>query len=624
MTESGSTPAAQALAELLLAQADLRDRPELVGGSPTAELRRMVGALLRTGRPVPILLGRTMAGGLSELDALAMSENLDDVDRLLLVGDLRRAHDDIPVSTDNLDRSLRDAMARLAEGFDGAAPAQGWLSDSRADAGPSPSLERSLELVTTLAEDAGVRLACDRLASMVQQAGERPLYAPAGDRLSARFRRACAVLDDPPAWVSPGARVAGATGIARACERMLDPPTRRVGADLLDRYAGLGRLIELCDQLETTNDVRALRERLAQRLERPPALDAIEAASRGLSLAIGDAALQRDESELLRQLRPMWRSCVRGATLEARGIVPRLAPMLDVDSPLTDPATLAVLASGAAPTELARDLLTLSALLDDGPAGSGAPPKAHGDRAAIAGRVLAMAPGTQGASAQDAATIAAMTQDLARAAALTSAHPEGDPLGAACARVYVSVLSAWADEDADPGKPRAGVERLERLATWQRAAALLDPLESGAARVQRWPAVQLSPATVRRLGDGLGQRVIAALRLGQQGDSTRLDRALNTLDERYRVLRLLERLDTRLRTRWPDDAEKTSVLSEVALGPPPEGAWLVDQRETLAIMCSLAEELTSASIRDDRPAERELRQALNASADRLWRVTESR
>ncbi len=625
MSESGSTPAADALAELLLAQADLHDRPGHVAGSPKGELRRLIAALLQTGRPIPILIGRTMASNLAELEALAASDRLDDVDRLLLVGDLRRARDPIPVSTDDLDRSLRDAMSRLAAARGDDPLGAGWSVGPMSDEATAPDLGRSLELVTTLADDPGARSACERLASMVQHARERPLYAPAGERLRDRFQRACAVLDDPPAWVSAEARIAGATGIAGACELMLDPPTRRVGADGLDRYAGLGRLIERCDKLGTTNDARALREDLASRLARPPALDAVEAVTRGLDIAIGDKAMQRDETELLRQLRPMWRSCVRAATLEARGIVPRLAPMLDVESPLTDPATLAVLASGAAPTVLARDLLTLSELLDDSPPASDAPPKAHGDRAKIADRVLSMAPGTDGApGAETAATIRAMTRDLGRAAALAGAHPDTDPLSSPGAHALGAVLAAWADEQGDPAPARAAVERLERLATWQRAAALLDRLESGDARVQRWPGVQLSPATVKTLSDGLGQQVTTALRHAGLGAAPRLDRALNSLDEQYPVVRLLERLDTALVERSPGGTRTPSVLSEIALGPPPEGAWLADQRETLAVMCSLGEELTSATIRDDRPAQRELRKALNSVTARLLRVVEGR
>lgn len=617
-------PAARSLAELLIAQAELIDTRE--SDSAPAELRRLAAVLLTTGRPIPTLIGRTMAARMDELESLAASESLDDVDRLLLVSALRRAQTDIPISTDQLDRVLRVALMRLGGSRESAPLAPGWVRTTAPDVSGAPSLEGAIELVAGALNDPGALDPCERLGSMVRTASERPLYAPAGERLSERLRLACAILHDPPAWL-PGRSVdEAASGIARACGLMLDPATRRVGADLLERYAGLNRLIRACDRLEASNEVRALREALAARLADPPAPDAIEAVSRGLIVAAGDPVFTRDESEILRQLRPVWRHLSRRATLESRGVVPRLAPMLGVDSPLTDPATLAVLTSSRAPSSMARTLIALSDLLDDDPDGPSDRPKAFGERREIADRLLAITSDMDEPESETSARaeLELLLSDLQRVEALIRANPEGAPLADLCVRARDKALIAWGDGDADPAGARSEIRRLERLTALRRAAALVEPLRSGGARVQRWAGVELSEGAVEFLSKNIAGESDRATRAALGGNDRRTDRTLDTLEGRYIVVRTLLVIEDRLRERSAFEGEHWSVLSEIALGPPGEDAWLVDHREQLAILCSLSEELVSASIRDDRPAERDLRDALKATAERLLRATEGR
>ncbi len=624
----GEQTGAMALRDLLLAQSERLEARDDAGAPVRAELRRLSAALLESSRAVPVLLGRTMAARLPELDALASDPRLDAVDRSLVLADLRRARSQIPVSTDQLDRAMRSALARLAHvsgRTSGRTPSgPGWVLNVRADVSGAPTLERAIELLVSLSDDDEYRLACERLASVAGAAQGRPAYAPAGDRLAQRVRLASVLIDSPPGWVSQEQRQQGGAGIARACALVMDPATRRVGADLLDRYAGLARLLALGDALDTTNDTRALLAKLAASIEGPPGLDTTEAMSRGLRLAIGDPALDRDESDLLRQLRPAWRTARREAKLQARAIVPRLAPMLDVDAPLTDPATLATLASASAPTALARTLLSLSDLLDDDESGASARPKAHGDRAKVADRVLALTSNMDDSAERARRTLELMNEDLRRASALVRAHTDADPLAKISARVYDNTLSAWADEGADLIEARAALGRAERLAQWLDAEALVAPLSAGDALVQRWAGIELSRGAVEIISAGLAEKVSVAVRLADEGDAARIDRALARLDERYLAIRLLAQLDGRLHELWSGDAKDASVLSELALGPPPEGAWLLDQRTALATLCMQGEELASATIRDDRPVASDLRKALNATAQRLMRAIEGR
>ena len=622
--------AGEALARLLLERAELIDSRE--PDSPRAELRRLAAALLGARRPIPVLIGRTMAGRLDELDRLATAPALDDVDRVLLVGALRRARSDIPVSTEQLDRSIRLALTRLGEGVS-PPPAPGWAVLPGPDMTNAPSLERSVELLAGWLRDAGANEPCARLASIVRTAAGRPLYAHAGERLGARLRLACALLDDPPPWVGEHEQRDAAAGIARACARLLDPATRHVGGDMLDRYAGLDRLIRACARLEASNDARALREALIARLDDPPTLDAIEAMSRGLEVALGDAVFDRDESTLVRQLRPAWRWVSRRATLESRAIVPRLASLLEVDSPLTDPATLALLSTAQTPTATAHMLVALSDLLDDDPQGPSARPRAFGERGQIAEHVLGLAKSLDdpAGEASARAQLELLLDDLRRAEALCLENPEGSALASASARARDGVLIAWADEGGDADAARAAVRRLERLSALRRAVRLAETLRSGEARAQRWAwveispgGVEISPGGVEACWEGLGREVEKATALALRGEDARLERALATLESRYGVVRALLAIEERLTAMGACSGETWSVLSEIALGPPDDDAWLIDQRERLATLCLLIEELAAARIRDDRPAARDLREALNATGERLLRAIEGR
>ncbi|MFI4897418.1 MAG: hypothetical protein ACIARR_06300, partial [Phycisphaerales bacterium JB059] len=148
---------------------------------------------------------------------------------------------------------------------------------------------------------------------------------------------------------------------------------------------------------------------------------------------------------------------------------------------------------------------------------------------------------------------------------------------------------------------------------------LLGALERGEAPVLRWAGVELSPGSVRVLGDDLAR--LAGHASTHLSDARRLDRALETLDERFAPMRVLALLNDQLVERFGAEGE-SSVLAQVALGPPPSDAWMVGQRETLARFCVLSEELASAMIREDTPAASEIREALHATAERLLRALE--
>jgi len=621
--EAGGTTGANALADLLTSQADLH---ESKGETAHAELRRLGAALLNTGRPIPTLLGRTLAARLPELEALSADPDLDPIDRSLLLADLRRARAQIPVSTDQVDRSLRDALARLGDVMDAPPAGPGWVTILTPDLTGAPTFQRSIELLGALSGDSELQLSVERLASIVEAATDRTLYTPAGERLSDRVRSACTVLDSPPAWVSEEDQRLGAAGIALAIAQVMDPATRQVGADRLKRYAALGRLIGGADRLETTNDVRAFRARLASLLAEPPEIGTLEAVSRGLALALGDPALDRDETDLVRQLRPAWRWARRRSILESRTMPARLSSMLGVEAALTDPATLAVLTSARQSQDLARSLVLLSDLLDDDPAGPSKRPKAFADRAAIADRILAMSPELNEAVTAEPvlATIRLMGDDLRRADALLRRHPDPLPLATVCARLHASVLSTWGGEEGVPDRPRAAILRAERYADWLGAADLAEQLQDGRGLVLRWSGIELSPGAVEVIAQDLADKVQHALKHEVEAEPARSDKALATLDERYIVMRVLARLDRRLTELAPASDTNASVLSEIALGPPPDDAWLIDQRETLATLCTQAEELASAIIRDDRPAQRDFENALRVTAERLLRAIEGR
>lgn len=618
----GERTGATALGELLRAQAEQIRREGAPNAEVRAELRLLAGALLDTGRPIPLLLGRTLAGGMGELEQLAADPRLDEIDRSLLIGDLRRARGEIPVSTDRLDRSLREALARLGDVATIQAPWSAWSSPAPVGGEAPPTAERSLELLARRLEPGAIEPA-RRVVELARTAQARTVYAPAGARLEARLARACVWLERPPGWVDDPAQEQGAAGIVAACAQVLEPSTRRVGLDGLDRYAGIAALIDRCDRLDSSNEVKALRASLVARLASPPGVENAEAAGRALDAALIDPVLTLDEDALVRQLRPAWRWAQREAAVGARSVVPWAGAMLDAPSPLTDPATLSTLASVETPGRLGRTLVELSALLDQPVPGSDDPPEAHGARRDVADRVLRMTPELKidERRPEILATLEQMTSDLRRIEGVVGAHDGADSTGVLVRRVRDALLGAWAEDQGDAGTIRADVERLARLTDWQRVAGLLDALERGEAPVLRWAGVELSPGSVRVLGDDL--RRLAGHASAHLSDARRLDRALETLDERFTPVRVLALLNDQLVERF-GPAEGSSVLAQIAFGPPPEDAWMVGQRETLARFCALSEELASAVIREDNPGASEIREALHATSERLLRVIEGR
>ncbi|MFI4898386.1 MAG: hypothetical protein ACIARR_11230, partial [Phycisphaerales bacterium JB059] len=419
MDAPGERTGASALSELLRAQAEQIQRAGAPNAELRAELRLLAVALLDTGRPIPVLLGRTLAGGMGELERLAADPRLDEIDRSLLIGDLRRTRGNIPVSTERLDRSLREALARLGDVATIDAPGSAWTAPAPGGGttppSPPPSVAQSLAILAGHLEPGGIEPA-ERVAQLGRSAQSRAVYAPAGARLEVRLGLACAWLESPPEWVDEPSRAEGAAGIVSACAQLLEPSTRRVGLDLLDRYAGMAGLIDRCDRLEASNDVRALRATVAGRLASPPGVENAEAARRALDAALIDPILTLDEDELVRQLRPAWRWAQREAAVGARSIVPRVGAMLDAPSPLTDPATLSMLARVETPGRLGRTLVELSALLDHPSPGSDDPPEAHGARRDVADRVLRLTPQLkiEEQRGEVIATLERLTSDLRR------------------------------------------------------------------------------------------------------------------------------------------------------------------------------------------------------------------
>ncbi len=636
--EVGEKAAALLLAETLEAQAD----GLIAGGAPAsaeirAEVRRLAADLLRTGQAAGddgasrLLAGRTIAGALQEFDAAAGGEWADEVARTLALGDLRRARTRLASPDADPDRTLRDALWRLAERADDAPKGVGWAERHTVTSIGAEEARDAAALLRDLGAGGEWMDGVDRLLDLADEAAERRAFEASAARVRGLLVGAARALEDPPRWVSQEQQRAGAMRVAQAAAAMLDAPRRAEGRDRLARYAALAPLIRRADAMERTNDVRALRERLAAALADPPEPTTLDALTQAMDLLDAVEVGERDEKTLARRLRPAWRWCRRSGVLAARSLTERLPSIADTPSPLTDPGVLSDLAAAREPLDVGRALIDLSDRLDQDPDGPADKPETSGVGERIATRVLRVARDLDDSESGPAARamILRLADDLRRADALE--RIEVPRLRSMVEATRAAVYEAWgADEDddgPDPDEARAGMTRLERVSAWLDAADAMRRVGEGGSLAQAWAAFELSPAAASALQDGLGDDVKRLLSAAELADLDRVDAMLGELDRRHAGPALVGAIERGLRERVGGDSPERAggALAQLAYGPPDErDAWLVDQRARLAVFCARAEELAAASIRDDRPAVTDLRDALRTSAEALLRAIERR
>ncbi len=637
----GERAAPLVLAETLEAQAALLDGSADASAAARGGLRRLAAALLREGHAagdagaVRLLAGRTLVNNLDELDEIAGGAWPDDVERLLVLGDLSRVIGRLPADDDGLDRALRDALWRLGERAPTPPTGLGWAepaitSADDADAG-AEAARAAAERVRTLGVDAETMAGVDRLLDLADEAASRRAFGASAARVRALLVGAVSALDDPPRWISEDRPAAGARDIALAAGAVLDPRRRDEGRDRLARYAALGDLIVRADMLDRGNDVRAFRERLSGFVGDLPPAPTLEALSRAMDVLDAIASGERDEKTLVRRLRPAWRWSRRSGVLAARALTERLASIADTPEPLTDPGVLSDLAAARAPLELGLALIGLSDRLDQDPSGPADRPETGGDSERIAARVLRASADLDDAESGGAARalIQRIADDLARADARASG---GEPrLARAAKDARETVYAAWGADDkndaGDPDAARASVERIERVERWLHDAEAVRRVGEGGSLAQAWAGFELAPEAADALRGGVDEHPPRLLAWMETADYDRVDDLLDRMDKGHAPVALVGAIERRLRAMSGFDGADASwsVLAQVGAGPPDaSGAWLVEQRARLAGLCARAEELAAASIRDDRPAANDLRDALNTTAESLLRAVEGR
>ncbi|MEZ6243909.1 MAG: hypothetical protein R3B57_12805 [Phycisphaerales bacterium] len=629
----GEKAAAVTLAETLEAQADLFDLKAEEAAAIRGDVRRLAAALLRSGQEAGdkgasrLLAGRTLVNHLKELDALGAGAWSDDLERLLVLGDLERVRGQIPADDEGLDRALREALWRLGERAENPPDGIGWVEDGGTHTVSADAGQQAAARLRELGLDDEAMAGVDRLLSLADDAETRRSFASAAWRVRTLLSGAVGALNDPPRWIEDEQIAAGARDIAQAATSMLDPKARDDAHDRLRRYAALATLIRRADTLDRTNDAKALRSRLAAWLGEGPPASTLDALTQALDLLDAIEGESRDEKSLIRQLRPAWRWCKRSSVLSGRTLTGRLVAIADTPDPLTNPGVLSDLAAARAPLELGDALFKLSDRLDQDPAGPADRPEVAGGLEEVAARVLrasaALDDTEQGARARE--MILRISDDFLRADALASvAEPR---LATIAADVRAQMIAAWSEEDGDPDEVRPMLTRVENAARWVENAALAKEVEGDGSLVQAWAAFELSPEAAKALrgdADRLVNRVVASL---EKGDIKAADTMLGRLDKEHAATALVGALERALRARTGLDKgdPSWSVIAEMGEGPPDASrAWLIDQRGRLAQFCAQAEELAAATIRDDRPAAGDLRAALNTTAAALLRAVEGR
>ena len=611
----GEGEATLALVEAL----DLEIRELGRSGDPVAmELRRLARALLASGERLgPAGSTRVVTGRTILARAEALERTAEDLPsgparsaaaaKLAALADRIAAELDAPIGDWELDRAIRDAFAPLTAVAGMPGPGAGWAAGRSSEPTEPPS-----DPAGPFAD--GAHLA--RLLGMLDRAGQQPAYAVTSARLRNRLAEASAAVLAEPEWLGEGVRRHLAEDLDAAAAQVQDPELRTRGLEEIDRIATIGRLIVLIESQPADREGRALRaafEGLVERsrTERAGSAPVFEALGQMLALLDQDALLDEGD-RLVRQLKPAWRIVERDVQLASRKLRAMLPKVIVRESPMTDPAVLAVLAERKRAIRLLRQFVEISGFLAKD-AGARKPVVAD-DRKPVAARLLKLG------QALDDAGEAREAEDQIRLFA--------DRLDRFSAMRGEEALRRVADDDGASDAERAQVRRLtasrpggvvgridkaraDWLAAW--AAGQADAEDSASARLagfeswlmlvddrvaiagtkdpaDRWPGWETSAEADAALLAELDEALGAVSALVMSNRAARVARAVEDRAGPFDVLRVWAAVSRAVGSEGP-----RHPLHELGLGPPDEReSWGAASRTVFADLCRYAEEFAFA------------------------------
>lgn len=645
--EPGEGRAALAVAALMEEQARTIDgRDTSASARVRAGARRLAAALIRSGEEagergsVRVLVGRTMAGRIGDLDSLLTDRAALAEPTLHAVADeLALLVAAVPPDDNEMDRAIRDAFAPLTTPAGAPGAAAGWFVEGERGLPDAVALGRLADALDAVSGGG-------TLAERTRLASGWAAYARSAEAAAVAALDAHAAVESLPAWVTREARDRLRADLDRAMVALesgaLAPSAMASLRDLRTLASIAGRLDAIDAARPGSRQAREAWLRLAladasdaRRVGASPARIGA-AMDRALSLVEARAALP-DETAVARQVRPALRSLSDAAREGEPRVLAVLASALEQPDPLTDPAIVAALNAQQRAIDDVRMLASLNRLLCEW-AGSGAPGEAPvpeteprtreptpvramlplAERVRVLGVDLSRPASREGALAE--------LRTLGEAAPLLFDIPglaelAGDPgergwheatggRGEAIVRDAAAARAAWvesASSDRHADRRGADTERLRTLAatlaaqrdaaSYLRLVASSSPMPGVA---QSWPGWEVS------------SRGLVALGARVRADAP--TRAVALRDDAPGAL-LAGRLERLGAARGL--GARRDLLHEVALGPPLAGSWLADRRGALASVCRYAEEAAHAAAGNEAGRAEELLRYVNDRARSL-------
>ncbi|MFM9995487.1 MAG: hypothetical protein ACKVU4_06750 [Phycisphaerales bacterium] len=676
---AGDGAAAAALAEQLTRDAERfsADRGDAVGRARAA-WRRAAARLLADGESAGpagsprVLLGWTLARRANALDSLWTTAAVPPPgpEAALMAHDLDAAVESGAFARD-AERVLRDVFAAtLGPTADAAPPPHGWVeADPATEAAPDQTPGAFTHRMDAWATIDGITpeaiAALRDLDATLRIADGWTAYTRTADHTRGLILAASGVFAPRP-WVDADARRVLAGHFGHAAQALGDPATRDTTG--LDRLAALASLMQRADRLEFVSPaggagVRAARAAVVQVAAAPPSPGderaRFDACARGMELVLARAA-QPEDTALLRQVRPAYRTLLASLRQDEVHLLGALPDMLRRPDALTEPGIVAVLGR----VQRTLDDLHALAALSAGLAAPTAPappdrearePSVAPERERLASRVLTLGQAMAKPDTRDSARadLRAFAERFARSVsipgeeALNAAIAAGGPdrgvwsevtgvqeltLSTEIADRRGFWLEAWEHADADAQADQgARLDNLCRLLELQLDAArvlrvIRDARADGAAGVdppgysplQAWPGWELSIEALAVLAADLPARLgrLTTQALGPDPAKTAAD--VETVRAQFAAALLCGRLMPLAEARALGRIVDRATLFELATGGPRDAApgpsWLAQIRAELADVSRYAEEIGPAEQTGAKDRAAKLRAYVNARA----------
>ncbi|MEM7623543.1 MAG: hypothetical protein AAF235_10125, partial [Planctomycetota bacterium] len=327
--------------------------------------------------------------------------------------------EDLPADDETLWLRLQDAFAPITRTLP-AQPAAGWF-----EAGGLHMAEAADDGAASTDPLAALPAA---VRELLAQAENHAGYSPAATRLQTRLANAMLAIDTP-SWLGPavGARIrdefdATAETIAeRISGQTLEVPSANGAApgttggtpdpiNQLERLSAMARLYAPLTDVSPVPARRAAQAAFIDLMTRsegnPGEAIAPLAAAHRLTSLLDESTERRDESRVLRQLRPGYRLILLDLRASADRVAGGIADALRAERPLTDPAVLALLAERTAALTRLRDFEDMSRILSEDPDAS--TPRVADQYERLADRMLIVARGLDGSSFETETTRATL------------------------------------------------------------------------------------------------------------------------------------------------------------------------------------------------------------------------